>query len=472
MRGIRRPCLNRLQPSQGKTEHHDKCYSPECQIGDIVKLTYWNLEKHKLMDDRKKSGFFSIFGRLLYLCGLLGTLFFLNGCEGPTNNGQFIVAKWHKQDLDAHLARWLAIAPTSSGLLLGGFDRQWKAMPAQGGDLTTHSRLLFTMIAGYETTGDRRYLDTAIRGTEFLLNRFYDPVYGGFFSSVGVDGKVINESKNTYGHAFALFALSHVARVTKDEKFRAAALTAWSDINKHLRDSDGGFRPEAPRDFGRSSSLRSQNPVMHMYEALLALIDATGDPRAVAGAQSVGNFVLYKLLEGQTDGGAYIPEWYDEHWKALPTKEKGGYTDLGHQFEWSHLLATSERRGLPALYGDVAGRLLKYGIKVGYDETEGGVFNRAYPDGSIDRNKYWWQQAEGLRALLVAASNSNRRDLWRRYEQTQELVKDQFIDEVHGGWKLSDKRTCGAGRCGPEQPEPYHMLGMHLTALSLVKPEH
>lgn len=423
------------------------------------------------MDSKKKPPFISIFACIFYLCGRLGTSFFLSGCEGPASTSQFIDAKWHKQDLDAHFVRWLAVAPTPSGLLLSRFDRQWKALPAQGGDLTTHSRLLFTMIIGYETTGDKRYLETARRGTEFLLDRFYDPQYGGFFSSVAADGKVLSESKNTYGHAFALFALSHVARVTKEEKFRVAALTAWSDINKHLRDSDGGFRPEAPRDFGPSNSLRNQNPVMHMYEALLALIDATGDQRAVAGAQSVGNFVIYKLLEGQNDGGAYIPEWYDEHWKPLATKEKGGYIDLGHQFEWSHLLATSERRGLPALYGEVAERLLKYGIKAGYDEIEGGVYNRAYPDGTIDRDKYWWQQAEGMRALLVAASTSNRRDLWRRYEQTQALVKDQFIDKVNGGWKFSGKRTCDSGRCGSEQPEPYHMLGMHLTVLNLVKPE-
>jgi cellobiose epimerase len=412
---------------------------------------------------------------LIFACFLLGLFcvsFFLGGCDVPKGNSQFIVAKWHKQDLDAHLGKWLAVAPTPSGLLLGKFDRQWQAVPAQGGDLTTHSRLIFTMIKGYETTGDSRYLDAAMRGMDFLLNRFYDPLYGGFFSSVAVDGTVINASKNTYSHAFALFALSHVARVTKDEKFRAAALAAWGDINKHLRDSDGGFRPEAPRDFGPSSSLLNQNPVMHMFEALLSLIDATDDPRAVAGAQSVGNFVLYKLLEGQADGTAYIPEWYDEHWKPLPTKDKGGYIDVGHQFEWSHLLATSERRGLPALYGDVAERLLKYGLKVGYDDTEGGVFNRIYPDGSIDRDKYWWQQAEGLRALLVAASNGNRRELWRRYEQTQEFVKEQFIDEAHGGWKFAAKRTCEAGRCGSEQPEPYHMIGMHSTALSLLKPDH
>lgn len=424
------------------------------------------------MRDKRSSSHSRIRASLIYFCGLMCIPFFLSACNEATDGSQSIAAKWHKQDLDAHFARWLEVAPTPSGLLLSKFNREWKAVPSEGGDLTTHSRLVFVMLKGYEGTGDKRYLDAAIRGTEFLLNRFYDPRHGGFFSGVAVDGKVINPGKNTYAHAFALFALSHVARVTKDEKYRAAALTAWGDINTHLRDADGGFRLEAPRDFGPSNSLRNQNPVMHMYEALLALIDATGDPRAVAGAQSVGNFVLYKLLQGQADGGAYIPEWYDEHWKPLPTKEKGGYIDIGHQFEWSHLLATSAQRGLPVLYGDVAERLLKYGLKIGYDDIEGGVFNRAYPDGSIDRDKFWWQQAEGLRALMVAASKDNRRELWRRYEQTQGLVQEQFIDAAHGGWKFAARRTCEAGRCGAEQPEPYHMIGMHSAALDLLKPGH
>lgn len=400
---------------------------------------------------------------------LMSAVLLLYGCDIAPDNTQVIDTKWHRQDLETHLSRWLAVAPTPSGLLLGSFDRQWRSLSTNESDLTTHSRLIFAMVIGYEITGDTRYLEVAVRGTDFLLSNFRDSLHGGFFARVDANGRVVNAAKNTYGHAFALLALSHVARVTKEEKYRAAALSAWRDIDLHLRDSDGGFRPEAPRDFGPSNSLRTQNPVMHMFEALLALVDATGDPQALAGAQSVGHFVLYKLLEGQPDGSAYIPEWYDEHWKPLPTKDKGGYIDIGHQFEWSHLLAGAERRGLPALYGPTAERLLKYALKIGYDEIDGGVFNRAYPDGLVDRDKFWWQQAEGLRALMVAASTSHRRNLWHRYEQTLELVKEQLADDTHGGWKFADKRTCDSGHCGSEQPDPYHMVGMDAIALGLSK---
>ena len=102
------------------------------------------------------------------------------------------------------------------------------------------------MVAGYERLGDKRYLDIAVRSTDFLLTNFEDTVYGGFFERVDADGKVINAGKRTYSHAFALLALSHVARVTKSEKYRIAALHALRDVNLHLRDSSGAVRLYAP----------------------------------------------------------------------------------------------------------------------------------------------------------------------------------------------------------------------------------
>lgn len=206
---------------------------------------------------------------------------------------------------------------------------------------------------------------------------------------------------------------------------------------------------------------------MHMFQALLALIDATGEDRAVAGAQSVGDFVLYKLLQGEANGGAFIAEWYDEHWK--PLGKDGGYVDIGHQFEWVHLLISASRKGLPALSGSSAERLLQYALKNGYDESNGGIFNRAHTDGSIDRTKFWWQQAEALRALVVAAAANNRADLWRRYDQTRELIDKEFVDPQNGGWRLGDRKTCILRNCSTDQVEPYHMVGMHVTAINLAK---
>jgi mannose/cellobiose epimerase-like protein (N-acyl-D-glucosamine 2-epimerase family) len=389
----------------------------------------------------------------------------LQGCE--QNNGEFVNADWHRKDLNSHLSRWVAVAPTPSGLMLASFDRHWKAVAGGGNDLTMHSRMVYALIAGYEATNDKRYAQAARRGADFLLEHYSDPQYGGFYRRVDVDGKVLDESKNTYSHAFVVLALSHMGRVTGEERYKKAALQAWRDVRDNLRDQDGGFRISSSRDFAPSpGGLNSQNHVMHIFEALLALIDATGDQGVLQDAREVGNFVLYKLMVGLPSGGAYIPEWYDEHWKPLKSRDKGGFIDIGHQFEWVHLLRTAEKRGLPPMYTDVSERLLKYAVAVGYDESDGGIFSRIYPDGEVDRNKYWWPQAEAMRAFLAVG---DRPDMARRYRQTLDLVDLEMLDRANGGWFTGARRTCEAGRCGNEQPEPYHLVGMDLAALKVAR---
>jgi mannobiose 2-epimerase len=364
---------------------------------------------------------------------------------------------WHRKDLDGHLTRWLAVAPTPSGLMQWQFERNWQPPSKVTGDLTMHSRLVFTMLVGYEATHDARYLDAARRGADFMLASFRDPVYGGFYQAVDASGKPASQIKDSYGHAFALLALSHAARVTGDPKYKAAALAAWQDIRNNLREPGGGLRQSAPRDFGPTPPGRhSQNPDMHMFEALLALIDATGDPQVLADARELGDFVLRRLMVGLPDGGAYIPEWYDAQWK--PLTDDDGFIDLGHQFEWSHLLRSAEKRGLPPLYADVADRLLKFAVAKGYDEQDGGIFNRMSAGGQVDRSKYWWQQAEGIKAFLATAQ---RPDMARRYQETLELVEKEFVDHENGGWQ-----SCAKGGCGKLQPDPYHLVGMDWAALS------
>ena len=390
-------------------------------------------------------------------------------CCACSDNSR-IEASWHKHDLvDNLLVRWLKVSPTDTGFMRTAIDRHWKPLVDQPGYLTEQARLVYAMTVGYEATKDQRYLAAAKKGADLLLTHYRDSIHGGFFLRVGMDGKVISSAKNTYAHAFALLALSSVAGVTGDAKYRKAALQAWQDIDTGLRDANGGFCGERPREFTAlnvcAGDAKSQNPLMHLFEALLALDDATHDPMALKGAKDVADFVIYKLLTGAKSGGAYIPEWYDRDWKPLLTREKGGYVDIGHQFEWSHMLLAAEKHGLGGIYAPTAQRLLQFAVETGYDEAAGGVFTKMFPDGTIDRNKFWWQQTEGMRAFLAAASATGRQDMWRRYEQTMGVVKEQFVDKNNGGWYPRSTMQCGG--CPDDQPEPYHMIAMHMMALTM-----
>ena len=95
------------------------------------------------------------------------------------------------------------------------------------------------------------------------------------FNSVSADGTLLDDRKNSYGTAFAIFGLSHAARVAEEKLYRQAALDVWFNMKQNLRDDADFYKPSTTRDYSQKSGTNSQNPMMHLFEALLTLYDAT-----------------------------------------------------------------------------------------------------------------------------------------------------------------------------------------------------
>lgn len=58
-----------------------------------------------------------------------------------------------------------------------------------------NGRLLWTFSAAYRMTGDKRYLDTATRAKNYIINYFYDKEFGGVYWSLNVDGSRLDKKK-------------------------------------------------------------------------------------------------------------------------------------------------------------------------------------------------------------------------------------------------------------------------------------
>ncbi len=236
---------------------------------------------------------------------------------------------------------------------------------------TGQARVLCALAAGYDLTGDARYRTELRRGADFLLGAFLDQQNGGVYEAVSFDGEAVDARKLLYSQAFALFGLAHAYRVTRDSRYLLAGLEIWERVRSHMRDGEGGFVAEADRVFANASARRNQNPIMHLFEALLAMYDATADPQWLHDAGDVGEFVLTRLLR-EAPGGKCIAEHYNTRWQPLPAAD-GGEVDLGHVAEWAWLLSAGAERGLPARYVDIGSELLGFAVATGYDRGRGGV---------------------------------------------------------------------------------------------------
>ena len=350
----------------------------------------------------------------------------------PTTREQQAL-QWLRSQLDELLPRWLERAPTPSGLFHPHFDRQWNRVAKDFCTVITQNRLLFNFSVGYRLTGEERYLDAVRAGADAFLRIFWDKRFGGWFHACRLsDGEPHDNRKDAYGHAFAIFGLSHAALVTGDERYADAARRTWTLLQERFRDAHGGFVWWLSRDFRDLGRPRSQNPMMHLFEALLVLAELDRAGTTLADARSVADFVLNLRL---TDDGR-LPEWYRSDWTPLPSDE-GGVVDVGHAFEWAFLLSDAVGRGLPASYLEEGKKLLELGLRLGYDARDGGIFSPVTLEG--DRGparKGWWEQCESTRALMHYLFFRGNSELSEPFLKTVAFVQKHYVDPEFGGWYI------------------------------------
>jgi mannose/cellobiose epimerase-like protein (N-acyl-D-glucosamine 2-epimerase family) len=186
------------------------------------------------------------------------------------------------------------------------------------------------------------------------------------------------------------------------------------------------------RDFSQSKATLSQNPMLHLYESLLALYEATGHKEYLQQAQVHIESTFSRLFDKKQ---SLIPGYYGPQWQPL-LHDPSGYVDIGDQIEWAYWWSRGAEYGFPtrdlALYGKP---LLETGLRVGYDHTEGGLFPGMDATGATLRDrKQLWQQCELLRTLMSWAVRQGRSDLWPLFEQTLGMFKQHFYDAQFGGY--------------------------------------
>ena len=350
---------------------------------------------------------------------------------------------------------------TNEGLFLPWRDFRWDPIGRHYGTLVSQTRMIYNFAEAYKKNHEKKYLDEVKKGCRFLLDRFKDPKNGGYFYSCNVKGNIIDSRKDSYGHAFVIFGLSHAAKAAKNSEFKEEALKTWEFMKKVLRDEYGGLYTKLSCDFEVLEKRRSQNPIMHLFEALLALSELEGMDHILGEAVDVADFILDRLVRHKDH---HLPEYYDKDWNELP-EEQGGNLDVGHAFEWAYLLSYAVERGLPESYLWHAEKLLANGLAMGFDPKEGGIFSPASPDGnSVQKIKGWWEQCEAVRTMIHFAFVRNKDSLWDPLKKTIDFIQSSMIDHENKGWYTFLAE--GMDHINQEKLTPgkvyYHTIGMCL----------
>lgn len=218
---------------------------------------------------------------------------------------------------------------------------------------------------------------------------------GGSHHTLGVEGAPLDQRRDLYDLAFILFAFASAAAALGDRRdliFAANAQLAWLDATWAHSSAgyyEGEVAPNPPR---------RQNPHMHLFEALLALYEATHDPAYLQRAAAIHELALTHFYDAEH---GVLREFFEEDWRPL-SGPKGTHIEPGHLFEWSWLLDRYSRLSGVALH-PAAARLCAEAETRGVNPVTGAVYNACTIDGAVlDAQSRLWQHTERLKSHLAA----------------------------------------------------------------------
>ena len=314
-----------------------------------------------------------------------------------------------------------------------------KALVVQARTLWFFSRLYRD---GY---GTEEHLEAARHGFEFLRDKLWDPVFGGFFWSVDAAGEVATRPhKHLYGQGFALYALVEYCAATTDSSAIALANTFFDLLEARAHDAEfGGYQEWFRRDWvpfsrvdtymGTPADFKLMNTHLHLMEPLTTYYRLNSDERVRERLLELifvqSNAVVRKRIGVSTD--KYLRDWTPI---LEPPHNRVSY---GHDIENVWLLIEAHKAaGLPnGLMLDLYRRLMDYALEYGFDNQLGGFYSAGEFDAPADeRQKIWWVQAEGLVAALSMYRQTGELKYWQAFVKTYDWIVGYQADWKNGDW--------------------------------------
>jgi mannobiose 2-epimerase len=307
--------------------------------------------------------------------------------------------------------------------------------------LIVNARILWAFSAAGRVRPDPIFKTMAERAFDFVMNKFWDAKYGGAFWRLDDAGKVIDDSKKTYGQAFYIYGMTEFYLAFKNPAALQRAQELFELIERHTHDTEsGGYNEVCQRDWspaGAEARLsekdmnekKSMNNHLHVLEAYTNLYRAWREPRVAERLRELIEIFLTRILDPRTQ---HLHHFFNEQWEV----RSGTYT-FGHDIEASWLLCeAAEELGDAALLKRVRVVALQMAETV-FNEGFGADGGLCYEGGGrkiLDAGRECWPQAEALVGFLNAFELSRNKVFFAAAGQTWKFIAAHLVDRVHGEW--------------------------------------
>jgi mannobiose 2-epimerase len=337
-----------------------------------------------------------------------------------------------------------------------------------------NARIIWSFAAAYQYLPQTDYLVAAVHARDYFLDHFCDHKYGGVYWSVTAEGERLDTKKQLYAQGFAIYGLSELYKVTRDDEVLKNAINLFKVVETHFADRvNGGYIEALARDFSPLEDMslsahdinadKTMNSHLHILEAYANLYKVWPDEGLKEAVEKLLMLVGTRIMAAN----GHLQLYFKRDWTVLP-----GAVSYGHDIETSWL-ALECALALKDL--DIVNRVRPWALAMGMAGNEGllpdgSLRYEKLTDGKFDDSRQWWVQAETVVGNLW---------LWKYHGETLsadkalkcwDYIREHLLDEKDGEWWWA---VLPDGSLDKAQPKagfwkcPYHNTRMCLQVLQI-----
>ena len=332
---------------------------------------------------------------------------------------------------DDALPLWQQAAFDPEGGYFEDLDLKGKPRPQENRRVRVQPRQAYVFAHAGRLGWCKNAQTLSTHGFDYLLDQgtgkasFDTQQFSGFAHRLYPDGRVLDPAPDTYDHAFVLLACAWRIKAFNDTRSQSVAKAVLTFLDTALGEADGSFREGVP-----ASLPRRQNPHMHLFEAFLALYDATGDEQYGQRAKK-----LFDLFNTHFWDGTHrvVREFFTADWQVDP--RKGDLVEPGHMMEWCGLLDQYNRLFKEDIE-ETTTHLFESAENIGRDDTSVFLVDQVHLSDSRGgkTTRRTWVQTEYIKACLVRARRGHEGMAAQAEDLIHRFMETYLTTDVSGGY--------------------------------------
>jgi len=352
------------------------------------------------------------------------------------------------------------------GGFYGRIDGHGVLFPDAPKGAVLNARILWSFSAAYRVTGNKSYLDMAVRAKRYLADFFHDKEYGGIYWMLNSDGTPLDDRKQSYAIGFAIYGLSELVRACNDPEALDLAIRLYRDLESHAYDSVcGGYCEAMTRNWQDIEDMRlsekdanerkTMNTHLHILEPYTNLFRVWPDCELKKRIGELLDIFIDRIYQSDTGhlGLFFTNEWIMH----------GVMRSYGHDIESSWLMTEAAQvicddarmeRLLP-----IVRRISDVCAEESLNADGSMIYEFDPENGHRNLNIDWWPQAETVIGYFNSWQLSGNREYLERSLSAWKYIRQNIVDSKGGEWlwgRLPDgEPNLNEDKAGPWKC-PYH----------------